>query len=114
MENKRNLKRRHLIYYLRVFDQKTKKPIGHLVDVTPEGIMVISEQPIITDIVFQLELILPVAYLGIEKLEFVARSVWCRQDVNPDFYDTGFQLLEVSREHFSVVETLIDEFGFRD
>ncbi len=44
--NKRQLKRVHLIYYLRIFDNNSGNNIGHLVDITTQGIMMISEKPI--------------------------------------------------------------------
>jgi hypothetical protein len=46
MQEKRKLKRRHLIYYLRVFEKNTDTLLGYLVDITPEGIMIMSESPV--------------------------------------------------------------------
>ena len=46
MHEKRKIKRVHLIYYLRLFDKQTNNQVGHLVDITTEGIMMISEEPI--------------------------------------------------------------------
>ena len=39
MDERRHLKRRHLIYYLSVEDIDTGRTLGHLVDVNPGGIM---------------------------------------------------------------------------
>lgn len=114
MIERRRLKRRHLIYYLKVFDRNTDELFGHLVDITSEGVMLISENPIEVDATFQLKMALPAEFLGGKQLEFRARSAWCRKDVNPDFYAIGFQLLDVSKDYFAVVERLIEEFGFRD
>ena len=44
--DKRQLKRVHLIYYLRIFDNDAGTAIGHLVDITTQGIMIISEEPV--------------------------------------------------------------------
>ena len=41
MDERRRLKRRHLIYYLRVFNQATDQLIGHLVDLTTEGTLTV-------------------------------------------------------------------------
>ncbi len=41
-----SIKRRHLIYYLRVWNNKEDKVLGHVVDITTEGLMLISEQEI--------------------------------------------------------------------
>ena len=52
----RSLKRRHLIYYLRVFDRNTDKLFGHIVDITTEGVMMIGEKAIETNTVYQLRM----------------------------------------------------------
>ena len=114
MLEKRKLKRRHLIYYLRVFDRNTDVLIGHLVDITPDGILLISERSIETNQIFQLKMVLPAEILGMEQLYFDAKSVRCQKDINPDFFNIGFQLQKVARNHFLVIEQLIDDLGFRD
>ncbi len=59
MEKKRSQKRWHLIYYLRVFDRDTNEMIGHLVNITTEGIMLISDQTIDLDKTFHLRMLWP-------------------------------------------------------
>ena len=90
MAERRELKRRHLIYYLRVFDRNTDKIIGHLVDITTEGLMLISEGPLETDAIFELRMDLPSEIEGVRKMDCLAHSRWCRKDDNPDFFNTGF------------------------
>ena len=114
MLEKRKLKRRHLIYYLRVFDRNTDALVGHLVDIASEGILLISERSVETDQIFQLKMVLPAEILGKEQLHFDARCVRCQKDINPDFFNIGFQLQKVVRNHFLVIEQLIDDLGFRD
>jgi hypothetical protein len=113
MPERRKVKRRHLIYYLRVFHRSTGRQVGHLVDLTPEGMMLMSERPIRVGRTLPLVMTLPSA-AGEQKVEFDATSLWTSADVNPDFYDTGFKFEKVSRRHLAQLETLIDDFGFRD
>lgn len=114
MEDRRKLKRRHIIYYLRIFDQKTGQLIGHLVDITAEGIMVISENPLETDKDYALRITLPSEITGKKELNFNAHAIWCKKDINPDFYDTGYQLIDVEPEDVRAIEWLVTRFGFRD
>ena len=114
MYEKRRLKRRHLIYYLRVFDRNTSELVGHLVDITAKGIMLISENPVELEALFQLKMDLPQGMGDKEQLYFDARSVWQKRDINPNFHNTGFEFRKVSRAHFVVMEQLLDDFGFRD
>ena len=50
----RKMQRRHLIYYLEAIDMDTGKPIGFLVDITTNGIMLMSEAPIEINKIFHL------------------------------------------------------------
>ena len=114
MNEKRKLNRRHLIYYLRVFDRSTNEPVGHMVDITAKGIMLISENPVKLDALFQLKMDLPQGMGAKDQLYFDARSVWQKKDINPKFLNTGFKFRKVSRDHFVVIEQLLDDFGFRN
>jgi hypothetical protein len=114
VKEKRRLKRRHLIYYLRVFEKNDDQPIGHMVDISAEGMMLISEDPIKTGTVFELRMVLPVEIEGSREIIFSAESRWCGKDENPDFYNTGFQLIDPSQEHIKITEHLIQKFCFKE
>jgi len=113
MPDRRKVKRRHLLYYLRVFDRNTGRQLGHLVDITPEGIMLMSERPIRVGRTIAMKMMLPGAS-GERAVEFEATSLWTGQDINPDFHDTGFRVEKATRRLLNEIETLIDDYGFRD
>ena len=112
MSEKRRLRRNNLIYYLKVFDQSNEALLGHLVDITSEGIMLVSEGPIATGIDYRLRLVFPRDIFGEEKIDFTAKSVWSKQDSNPDFYDTGFLLIDMPLEKVLLIKKLVSEYGF--
>jgi len=114
MENKRRLKRRHLIYYLRVFDISNGQLVGHLVDITKEGLMLISEQALELDRAYSFRMVLPAEILNKAELNFSATVKWCKKDVNPDFYASGFSLVSISDDDMTIVESLIHRYGFND
>jgi len=114
MQGKRKLKRRHLIYYLRVFEKKADQLIGHMVDISSGGMMLISEDPIKTGMVFDLRMVLPVELEGSREITFSAESMWCRADENPDFYNTGFQWINPSSEHIKTIDHLVQKFCFKE
>jgi hypothetical protein len=107
----RSLKRRHLIYYLRVFDRTSGELVGHLVDVTAVGMMLISETPLATDAEFDLRMDLPPGLFESEAWEVSARSIWSRPDVNPAFWDTGLQFVGFTRHDELVVSDLVKYYG---
>jgi len=49
-----------------------------------------------------------------KSFTFNAKSLWCDKDINPDFYDTGYQILDLDIEAAKIIEELISDFGFRD
>lgn len=110
---KRQIKRVHLIYYLRIFDSDTGVNIGHLVDITTQGIMVISEEsvPIGKDSSFIMHL--PATITGREKIQFSARCLWCKKDINPDFFVSGYQINEISPQEVKIITALISAYGFK-
>ncbi|MBW1707554.1 MAG: PilZ domain-containing protein [Deltaproteobacteria bacterium] len=114
MEVKRKQKRRDLITYLRVFGENAEQPIGHLVTITTDGMMLISEEPIETGKVFQLRVVLPAEIEGSKEVSLPAKSMWCREDENPAFYNTGFQLINPSPNHIKIIEHLIQKYCFKE
>jgi hypothetical protein len=113
-DDKRRLKRRHLIYYLPVYDRKTDNLIGHVVDLTSDGIMTIHENPVEIDVDFQLRMNLPAEMGEKMSISFDARSLWSLQDANPDFYSTGFKITEIDWQGQEAIERLINNYGFND
>jgi len=112
MVEKRALKRRHLYYYSRVFDEATQQMAGRLVDLTTEGIMLVSEKPIDANTKFKFKLFLPKSIEGHKTLSVEAESRWSKQAVNPDLYDNGFQLLNVKPDDEKIIERLIRTSSF--
>jgi hypothetical protein len=114
MEERRKVKRKYLMFYSRVFDRNSGKLLGYLSDLTQDGAMVISEDPIETGLVMRLCMDLPEGYFTRERLNFEAKSVWCKPDIDPKFYNTGFQLINPNREDIDIIQWIIQEYGFRD
>ena len=114
MGQERQMKRRHLIYYLRVMDCETDQLVGFLVDISTKGLMVMSEQPIPLGKNFHLKILRATDTDEIQYLFFDAKSRWCDRSLNSDFYDTGFELTNVGVDDFAEIEGIIDELGFKD
>ena len=112
LENKRKFKRKDLIYYLKVTDRETGQVIGHAANISNEGLMLISDEPIKTEFTFQLQMFLPEEIQGSRYYEFTATSKWCQEDENPDFYNIGFKLDNISTEGIQVIKHLILGFCF--
>jgi hypothetical protein len=110
----RQVERMHLVFYLRVFDGMGSKVLGHIVDISSKGVMLISDSPIPVNESFRLRMRLPSEIANKDELIFNAISRWCKQDANPDFYITGFEIYDVDEEVAKYILCLIDDFSFHD
>ncbi len=113
-EETRVLKRRHLVFYLEVFDDNSGEPLGHLVDLTTKGMKLVSHAPIPVNRTYRLRMMLPEGYFDDRFLHFDARSLWSANDINPDFYDTGFEVPFLDAEARKTILRLIGELDFND
>lgn len=110
-ENKRNLKRHYLIYYLRVFNRENGEVLGHLVDITPKGIMIMRDSPINVGQDYKLRIRWRNSAGRLQLADFEGACKWCRPDVNPDFYGAGFAITSASEENIAAVHRLIDDLA---
>lgn len=110
----RQLKRRHIIYYLEVFDQESGQLLGHLVDLTVKGMKLVSKEEIPQGKTFTLRMVMPEEYCPEREVRFEATSTWCGRDVNPDFYAIGFATADLSDSNRRLFMILINQAGFND
>lgn len=113
-EEQRRTTRRHLVFYLRIFDGMSSRVLGHLMDISSEGLMLLSDSPVEVNEEYRLRMRLPKEVSGSDEIVFGAVSRWCRQDENPDFYVIGFQIQDMDDETRASVIQLIEEFGARE
>jgi c-di-GMP-binding flagellar brake protein YcgR len=110
MEERRKYKRRSTIYYIKVYNRQENRMIGRLVDISEGGMMLVNEKPVKAGEVFELRMPLPDAMKFPDEISFSARAVWCGQDINPDFYDTGFEFIDPSSETVTTIRNLFINF----
>ena len=112
IKEKRTIKRHHLSYYLKVYNRKTGKPIGYIVNISSEGLRLVSHIPLLTHSVFQFRVKLPRELSGENHIDFDALSCWCRPDVSPDCFDTGFKIVDAPDTLKNLVDGLTNYFTF--
>lgn len=94
MVDKRRQKRRHLIYYLEIFERKIGRALGHLADLTSEGLLLLTEEDggLAPGQALDLDIRLPeVPGLQSEKLYVKAVVRWTGLDKNPALHCAGCQ-----------------------
>lgn len=111
MAQKRELERKALVYYLKIFEQDSDELLGRLGDITEKGFLLISDKGLPVEKEFDLRMKLPDTFPDEDEIEFTAESVWSQKDVNPDFYATGFKITGISAEAKQTISELIDLIG---
>jgi len=95
MSEQRKYDRHDSIFYLEIFDRQTGKLLGHAVDLSDKGLMMITSQPVERGRQFALRLQLPEPVeSGNRAVEFDAETRWCRQEANPDLYGVGLEITD--------------------
>jgi len=110
MSEKRKFDRIHLVHYLRMFDRKTGQLIGNLVDLTSEGLQLISEIPIKPGKLLEIRMDFPEEVDGQREMLLNAEAIWCDHKLDPDLFSVGCHLLPVTPTQVTIIRDLIDNY----
>ncbi len=114
MVDRRKTKRRYLLYYGRVYDETAQKQLGYLVDITEHGFMLLSEEQMPIGEIFHLKLELTLDISKGPFMNFDAKSLWCEEDLDPNRYNCGFEIVKIKPEDVKIIQNIIELYGFRD
>jgi hypothetical protein len=112
MDNQRKLKRRELLYNLKIYDAETNEIVGRAVDITVEGLKVTGTASIAIDKRCELSMELPETISGKKKIRFSAQVKWCRPDVNTRFTAIGMQFTALAPEDEEILFSLMTQYVF--
>jgi hypothetical protein len=113
--NRRRMKRRSLTYYILVLDASTHLKMGHLLDITPIGLMMDSPKPLPVGKDFNLRLDTTPEVADTNHITFTARSKWCRQDpVDTSIYNIGFSIEKITPHDARIIERIVERFTARE
>jgi hypothetical protein len=114
MQERRKISRKYLAIYSRVFDRVSGRVLGYLSDLTSGGAMIISDSSIVEDQDINLRFDLPDPTLfSADHLNMDAHIRWCRPDIDPAFYNIGFEFKEISPEQAKIIDEMITAYEFR-
>ena len=108
----RRIERHQLPYFLQVFNRLTDKPIGFLGNVSEDGLMLISQLPMMVDVDFELRLKVPGADGALHAIDLTATCLWSHEDINPQHYDSGFSVPQAPEEYRRLINVLLQYFSF--
>lgn len=116
IKNQRQEDRRHLIYYLKVENRVTSEVIGRVVDITANGLLLISSDKFDTQskIPVRIELGDELFQKMHQHLELDIECRWSKKDINPSYYVNGFSFINNNDESDTIIRKLVEILGFRD
>jgi len=109
MQNNRRHTRRKTSDYYVVKDQKTKNVLGRVVNVSPTGIMVISDHSLEVSRVHNLTIMLPEKVGGRDRLECSAECRWSTYNETADWWENGFKVTEISPDASATLQIIIQQ-----
>lgn len=104
------LKRNYCKVFFQILNEETGEQLGNLVDITVDGMRIMSSSRVNPDAIYLLRLVLPTEIEGVSELTLSAISRWCNQDTNPEFYNAGFEFRNVPMKNVKVIRRIIEQF----
>jgi hypothetical protein len=115
IQERRKLKRRSLAYYMLVMDSNSREMLGHLVDITPIGLMMDSQKPLPLETDYRLRLDTMPDVADKDYIKFTARTKWCAPDaVEPYLYDIGFSIIDIAQHDAEIIRKIAEKYASRD
>ncbi len=112
MPAQRRIERHLLPYYLKVFNRVTDKPMGYIGNVSLDGLLLISPLPMLVGARFDMGLKIP-GQDAPRLIDFSGTCQWCREDVTPGGFDSGFALVAPPADYVEMVDALRLYFSFQ-
>lgn len=111
-DDQRREGRDRITFYLRVFDGKSTRIVGHLVNISSRGLLLICDEPVAVGEDYRLRLCLPAVVLDRREVVISATSRWCSREDESGFFRVGFQIHDPSPEMVNTVKLLVEKCGY--
>lgn len=92
MKDRRKHPRVPAPFEINIYDKNTHVHIGRLVNLSPEGIMLVGGKPMGVNCVYECRMTLPVSIYGKNEITFEAVCLWTDKVKDSDRYQGGFSV----------------------
>jgi c-di-GMP-binding flagellar brake protein YcgR len=90
-EERRAYERYSVNFYLRVIDVDSDTLLGNVVDISLNGMRLVSETLLPVDKTHRVRMEIALGEDDTEHVDFVATSIWSREDLTPGLYESGWK-----------------------
>ncbi len=111
-QERRRASRKKFGYYMPVLENETGRLVGHLVDISPDGLQLETSTPLSVGEELSLYIELTPEVSDRLFLFFSARTKWVQPDeIMPNFYHVGFEITHIEPDAHQTYLRLIETYG---
>jgi PilZ domain len=107
----RRARRRKVGYNVEVYDTMTEEVIGRLSNLSETGMLLIMNQTMTNDALYQLRLSLPDPMGTMHPIDVGAHELWADEAAAPGQVWIGFRFIDVSPAHVAFIREWVDAPG---
>ena len=107
----RGLTRYKIEKLVEVYDTNRGEYLGRLVNIHTEGLMVVGDELIKPDYIYQLEVRLVGGSNEVQVIRFGADCLWVRQLGESSTHWAGFHIIDLSDQAKQQIDHLVEELG---
>jgi len=111
MEDFRHRPRKNTPHLVKVINHDTGKAVGRVVDITADGMMLVTKDKIVVGQKYKFRIILPVMVHHRSDVCVVAQNVWIKSDANSDYSRAGFRFLNLAGEEGFLLEDVMHKLN---
>ncbi|HSK89058.1 MAG TPA: PilZ domain-containing protein [Anaerolineales bacterium] len=114
MNEQRKNDRKKLIEFTPVYDCQRNNFLGYLGDLSMQGAMLIGKKPLEAGQQIVLAIGFPeTPEFPARRAIISARVAWCRQEKNPQYFNTGFEFQNMDQENTTAIQAILVRYRFR-
>jgi hypothetical protein len=119
MSERRDSERKSACGYFIVFNTENDQPLGRVVNLSEQGMMLVSDEPADAQSTFRCRMSLPEKLLDRRTITFEAKCRWCREHELTGSYQSGYVFTRIEDKDLEVLRLLtqnwkVEESGVQD
>ena len=111
MENKRHRPRKTTPHRVRVINEDTGKSVGRVVDITADGMMLVTKDEIVPGKLYNFRIILPIMVHHRSDVCLESRAIYSNPDTNSEYNKCGFQFINLAGEDGFLLENVMHKLN---
>jgi len=96
---------------LRVFNRQDGSRLGPIDNLSGDGLMLSSANPLLPGEVYPMAMVLPVKIKGSKSVAFDGRCIWCEYSEDRSSYVAGFSFDGLDRNNDEILQVLIRSYA---